>query len=196
MEKTSTLAKLDKAFGEALVTVFQHMQNGDALILLSRTSETAFVIHCLELNKKTNFLVYNPQQSQKHANQFPASAAQDFVREKHKPIKCQEQLTSAFSQIQKENFSSAPIIKVNKNEYRIPQRSWSCRFLWPTYKLFSTLWEAYGFIEMPGMNESVLVFTATYAVHSLLCSPTKDGMEENSAGLGRQRQADPPTLAI
>lgn len=54
---------------------------------------------------------------------FPSLAAQDFVREKHKPIKCQEQLTSAFfTQHRMRKFYSAPIIKVNKNEYRIPQR--------------------------------------------------------------------------
>lgn len=53
----------------------------------------------------------------------PFLTVQDCAREKHKPIKCQEQLTSAcFTPHRLRKFYSMPIIKVNKNEYRTPQR--------------------------------------------------------------------------
>lgn len=91
-----------------------------------RTSETAFVIHCLELTKRLISWYIILSNHRNMPTSFPSLAAQDFVREKHKPIKCQEQLTSAFfTQHRKRKFYSAPIIKVNKNEYRIPQRSLS-----------------------------------------------------------------------
>lgn len=142
-----------------------------------RTSETAFVIHCLELTKRLISWYIILSNHRNMPNSFPSLAAQDFVREKHKPIKCQEQLTSAFfTQHRKRNFYSAPIIKVNKNEYRIPQRSLShagsCGHnIQIILHLVGGLWFHW---KCQGWMSLFLFFTATYAVHSLLCSPTKD----------------------
>lgn len=131
-----------------------------------RTSETAFVIHCLELTKRLISWYIILSNHRNMPTSFPSLAAQDFVREKHKAIKCQEQLTSAFfTQHRMRQFYSAPIIKVNKNEYRSPQRPKSCRFLWPQHTNYSPPWGRLMIsLEMPGMNESVPVF------HSYLCS--------------------------
>ena len=140
------------------------------------TSETAFVIHCLELTKRLISWYIILSNHRNMPTSFPSLAAQDFVREKHKPIKCQEQLTSAFfTQHRMRKFYSAPIIKVNKNEDRIPQRpvshAGSCGHNRQIIlHLVGDLWFHW---KCQG-NESVLFFTAPCAVHSLLCSPTKD----------------------
>lgn len=142
-----------------------------------RTSETAFVIHCLELTKRLISWYIILSNHRNMPTSFPSLAAQDFVREKHKPIKCQEQLTSAFfTQHRKRKFYRAPIIKVNKNEYRIPQRplsqAGSCghniQIILPLVGDLWFHWKCQGWMSL------FLFFTATYAVHSLLCSPTKD----------------------
>lgn len=142
-----------------------------------RTSETAFVIHCLELTKRLISWYIILSNHRNMPTSFPSLAAQDFVREKHKPIKCQEQLTSAFfTQHRMRKFYSAPIIKVNKNEYRIPQRplshAGSCGHnIQIILHLGEDLWFHW---KCQGWMSLFLFFTATCAVHSLLCSPTKD----------------------
>ena len=142
-----------------------------------RTSETAFVIHCLELTKRLISWYIILSNHRNMPTSFPSLAAQDFVREKHKPIKCQEQLTSAFfKQHRMRKFYSAPIIKVNKNEYRIPQRplshAGSCGHnIQIIFHLVGDLWFHW---KCQGWMSLFLFFTATCAVHSLLCSPTKD----------------------
>jgi hypothetical protein len=59
---------------------------------------------------------------QKHANYITLSLEVEvYIIKKHKPIKCQEQLTSPFlMQHELRRFYRAPIIKVNKNECIIP----------------------------------------------------------------------------
>lgn len=61
----------------------------------------------------------------------------------------------------KRKFYSAPIIKVNKNEYKnspkiFKSHAGSCGH---NIQIILYLGEAYGLLEMPGMNESVLVFS-------------------------------------
>lgn len=60
---------------------------------------------------------------QKHPNSFALPLEVEvYIIEKHKPIKCQEQLTSLFlMQHELRKFYRAPIIKVNKNECISPQ---------------------------------------------------------------------------
>lgn len=130
------------------------------------TSEIAFVIHRLELTKRLISWYIILGNHRNMPTSFPSLAAQDCVREKHKPIKCQEQLTSAFfTQHRMRNFYSTPIIKVNKNEYRIPRRpvshAGSCDH---NIQIFSTLQESYGFIGNAVRTGSLLVF------YSYLCS--------------------------
>lgn len=162
------------------------------------TSEIAFVIHYLELTKRLISWYIILGNHRNMPTSFPSLAAQDCVREKHKPIKCQEQLTSAFfTEHRMRKFYSAPIIKVNKNEYRIPQRPVSHTGSYDhNIHIFSTLLESYSFIRNAVGTRSLCVF------HIYLCSQTttlfshQREWEENPAGIGRERGADPPALAI